>query len=126
MKEEHWVLGISLVGGMVILAFLLGFMLSNSQNEPHRVVSGAVCGADELAQPFYATACAEAKSACGSGCSVWDEVQDDIGAQDWSGIPGFSDIPEQVPPDIEAPANIATVAADQHTATPNPFSLAGE
>ena len=83
----------------VISGFIFGYTHANQQNEPHRIISGAVCGADELANDFLATACAEAKSACGSGCSVWAEAE---------------------------PINLATVAAEQLTATPDPFSLDGE
>ena len=82
---------------------------ANASAQSHlQQIGGAVCGADELAVPFYATACAEAKSACGSGCSVWDEIE----SQDLSGIPGFSDppLPLPLPPDIDAPA-----AAGQQT-----------
>ena len=71
----------------------------NAQTQSHlQRIGGAVCGADELAVPYLATACAEAKSACGSGCSVWDE------ATDLSGIPGFSDPPLPIPPDVDQPA----------------------
>ena len=90
-----------IVGWAILVANVGGRIIDDWQRDPNadtqahlQQIGGAVCGADELAVPFYATACAEAKSACGSGCSVWDE--------------------------IEAPANIATAAAEQHRFTPNP------
>ena len=82
---------------LAVLAFVAGYIWSHDANEPHRVVSGAVCGADELSVPYLATACAEAKSACGSGCQVWDEID----APDLSGIPGFSDPPLPIPDGVE-------------------------
>ena len=120
MMLRGFVIGLLLACLALGVGAVIGYQLGQRINEPHRVISGAVCGADELAVPTYATACAEAKSACGSGCEVWDD------ATDLSGIPGFSDPPQSIPPDVEAPANIATAAAGAHTATPDPFSLGGQ